>query len=134
MRTLNQDGRRYNVSGDVVFEFNPSRARKCPDGVIQKLREAIVQTDTLHPWRDLHFPSIQLIGDPNYYSYESEEKCFLRVSFRIFPSMHVRKGQVHCYEKYLETLAQKLAEQSLGVTAVLSALHVYGMSQSFRAG
>ncbi len=125
-RNLERKGeRRYEVEGDIVFEFTPSFSRECSAETLKALRRSINQTDEVYPWRDQSdydgsaLPSIKYLGEPRY-QYHNVTSPELHVWFRIVPSGPVRKGQVYSYEKYLEKLAESLSKQPIAATSVRS--------------
>jgi len=121
--------RQYYVYGEIIFKYRKlfNNDRSSSPELQEQMLQAVRKVDELYPWKDTGhdgstFPSIKAL----YFSGDQFDNWHipeLNVWFRIEPTAgYLHKGQIYAYEKYLETLAQKLAEMEefVGVATVRS--------------
>lgn len=137
-----EDSRRqYHVRGEIVFKikklFDDDRSSSLE--LREQMLQAIREVDKQSPWKDVacdgtSLPSIDLLQfkSDQFNNWTTPE---LNVWFLIEPTArYMQKSQIYAYEKYLEMLAQKLAEREefLGTASVRTLCHFCKSSAEFR--
>jgi hypothetical protein len=133
--------RQYHVYGEIVFTLKKlfDDDRTSSPELREQMLQAIREVDELHPWKDIAYdgaqlPSIDLLQfkSDQFNNWTTPE---LNVWFLIEPTArYITKSQMYAYEKYIETLAQKLAEREefLGTASVRTLCHFCKSSAEFR--
>jgi len=132
--------RQYHTYGEIIFKINKlfDDDRSSSPELRAQILLAIMEVDDLHPWKDTGYngaplPSIGLVQF-NSDQFNNWSRPELNVWFRIEPTAkYMSRSQTYAYEKYLETLAQKLAEREefVGIATVRSLCHICKGSPEF---
>ena len=111
LECLGSKTRKYSIGGSICFELTSPPTQDLKEEMHLAIREA----EQSSPWRDVDGRTPLVTIYPSYGSEDSETIGLRAWRFDLSP-FHwiVPKGKVYAFEKFMQTLADKLSAREIG--------------------